>query len=99
MKVMMVFEMYATKRKVKTLLGEATFLKIFAEAKRQEERLPAVPEVNRVLNGEVVGKQLPKSGKGVRAIAAFVDGRDVDPQQCPHPAPSMKREGNKHMKS
>ena len=94
LKVLMVFQVFQTKQKAMTMLGKEVYLRVFQEAKKVENKKDEDKQITKVINGEIVGKQLESMGKGKRAEKAT-----EDPMTCVHPTDKMKREGNKSQKT
>ena len=79
--------MISAKDRFMNILGRNAYLRIFQKSKRtMEDKTTKEPqEVTRVLQGEIVGKDLKKPEKGTPT---------VNPGICTHPAEHMKRGGN-----
>lgn len=85
LKLLWVLETFALKRRTQAALGEDSYKRLFQRARVEDRRESRPQLIDRLINGELVGKPL-KPGEGVPQL---------DPQMCSHPIAEMKRRGNK----
>ena len=85
-KFLIILQYLNTKARVALVLGKETFERAFLSAKKTiENKKGEQKEINRVIKGEVVGKELPTKGEGVPKM---------DPAMCPRPESEMVRKSN-----
>ena len=85
-KFMIILQYLNTKARMALVLGKETFERAFLSTKKTiENKKGETKEVNRVIKGEIVGKELPTKGEGVPKM---------DPAMCPHTESEMVRKSN-----
>ena len=91
LKLFAVLRVYEIKRQTQAALGKVAYQRIFRQIADATEQ-PGETTVNKIINGEIVGKRLPD------AASSSTSERNQDPAICPHPPISMKARGNKTYK-
>ena len=90
LKLLLVLRNYTLKRATQAVLGEDVYKRIFQQTDRAVNPTPqSSNNINRYLNGEVVGRPL-EAWNPHRA--------EVDANICQHPASAMKARGNRDQK-
>ena len=85
LKIELLMRVFQIKNMTKILLGEQNYLRLCGKVRHLPEA-PEAPEITKVIQGEVVGKQKAEPGDGEVK---------VDPDICQHPEKDMKRRGNR----
>ena len=84
-KLLLVLDTFAHKRRTQAALGDEAYRRIFQRARAENRQTETHTFQSRMINGELVGKPL-KAGEGMPT---------VDPAMCNHPTSEMKRRGTK----
>ena len=89
LKIVWLFQMIDQRCRTKAILGEKVYDAWFTVPMPQSVSQSSQPVVHRIINGQVVGRQLER-GEGAKDRLKAT----MDPIMCQHPTENMKARGN-----
>ena len=85
-KISWIFMALKMKTACTAVLGKDNYLRLHQDAKRSQKKPGEEEDYSRVINGQILGKELDKKGNGIP---------DVDPSVCDNPTTAIKARSNK----